>query len=199
MPTVRTTRPRKTWDGSTIKFLTQTELRSLLRVIKNKRDYAIFLLAYRHGLRVSEIGLLQVGDLDLSRFQIMIHRVKDSISGEHVMQPDEVKAVKACLRDRGYESPILFTSKRRNPISTRQLDNLMKDYGKLADIPKDKRHFHVLKHSITTHLLQGGARLHTVNAWVGHASIKNTMIYTHISNPERDEEVRRVMTTPSVV
>ena len=43
----------------TIHFLTQDELRRLFKVMKSKRDRAIFLVAYRHGLRASEIGLLQ--------------------------------------------------------------------------------------------------------------------------------------------
>jgi hypothetical protein len=43
---------------------------------------------------------------------------------------------KAYLRHRPYESPTLFTSKRRDPINRRQLDTLMKHYGELADIPE---------------------------------------------------------------
>ncbi|MDA2933546.1 site-specific integrase [Acidobacteria bacterium AH-259-D05] len=49
----------------TIYFLTQEELRRLLSVISKRRDKAIFLTAYRHGLRASEIGLLQRSDVDL--------------------------------------------------------------------------------------------------------------------------------------
>jgi len=46
-------------DARTIHFLTQDELRRLFKVIRSKRDKAIFPVAYRHGLRASEIGLLQ--------------------------------------------------------------------------------------------------------------------------------------------
>ena len=49
--------PRR--DERVINFLTQDELRQLFKVIHSKRDKAIFLVAYRHGLRASEIGLLQ--------------------------------------------------------------------------------------------------------------------------------------------
>ena len=57
-----------------LKFLTQTELRRLLDQAKkeSKRDYAIFLLAYRHGLRASEVGLLHVDDVDFSRRRVQL-------------------------------------------------------------------------------------------------------------------------------
>jgi integrase len=63
-------------------------------------DKAIFLLAYRHGLRASEVGLLHVEDLDFKTLRIMIHRLKGSHSGEHPLQSDEAKAIKAYLRER---------------------------------------------------------------------------------------------------
>jgi integrase len=62
--------------SETIKFLTLDETRRLFKAITDKRDKAIFLLAYRHGLRASEIGLLQVSDLDLKRLRVMVHRLE---------------------------------------------------------------------------------------------------------------------------
>jgi integrase len=187
------------WTADSIKYLSTEQLKSFLRVIERKRDSALFLLAYRHGLRASEIGLLRVADLDLTHHRITIHRLKRSLSGVHPMQPDEVKAIKAYLRQRSFDSPILFTSERHNPISRRQLDVLMKGYGKQAKIPEDRRHFYVLKHSIATHLLAAGADLAFVRDWLGHASIKNTMIYAQLISPKRDEQARRLFMSAEVV
>ncbi len=119
----------------------------LPRARRTKRNKAIFLVAYRHGLRASEVGLLRTSDLDFKKLRIMLHRLKGSYSGEHPLQQDEAKAIKAYLRERDHESPILFTSNRGDPISRRTLDWLMKTYGAEANIPPEKRHFHVLKHS----------------------------------------------------
>jgi site-specific recombinase XerD len=57
----------KTWNAQTIQFLTQPELHQLTGVITSKRDRAIFLLAYRYGLRASEVGMLQVADVNLEQ------------------------------------------------------------------------------------------------------------------------------------
>jgi integrase len=78
----------------TIKFLTLNEINRLFSVIQDKRDKAIFLLGYWHGLRASEIGLLNVQDLDFQKQRIMVHRLKGSLSGVHLMQPDEARLFK---------------------------------------------------------------------------------------------------------
>jgi len=188
-----------TWTAQKIHFLTQPELRALFRVITRKRDRALFLVAYRHGLRASEVGMLQIDDLNLAQQRLTIQRLKGSLAGIHPLRADEVTALKAYLRERKSHSPSLFLSQRGTPISRRQLDTLMKHYGDLADIPASKRHFHVLKHSIATHLLDAGADLRFVQDWVGHASIKNTVIYAQLTSRRRDAEARKVFTSPYVV
>jgi type 1 fimbriae regulatory protein FimB len=175
-----------------IKFFTPDELRRLLSAAKKQssRDYALMLTGYRHGLRASEIGLLQVSDLDYKRMQLRVHRVKGSFGGEHLMQPDEVRAIKTWLRARPHESPYLFTSNRNLPIDRTTLDWLMKGYGEKLKLPADKRHFHVLKHSIATHMLEAGADLRFVQDWLGHSNIQNTVIYTHLVSHSRTEKAR---------
>jgi site-specific recombinase XerD len=188
-----------TWTAQKIHFLTQPELRALFRVITRRRDRALFLVAYRHGLRASEVGLLQVDDLNLAQQRLTVHRLKRSLPGVYPLRTDEVSALKAYLRERKSPSPSLFLSQRGTPISRRQLDTLMKRYGEAAGIPVSKRHFHVLKHSIATHLLDAGADLRFVQDWVGHASIKNTVVYAQLTSRRRDEEARRVFASPYVV
>jgi site-specific recombinase XerD len=79
------------------------------------------------------------------------------------------------------------------------LDVLIKEYGKRAGIPESKRHFHVLKHSIATHLLDAGADLRFVQDWIGHASIRNTVIYAQLTSRRRDEEARKVFASQYAV
>jgi site-specific recombinase XerD len=183
--------PRPKTD--TIKFLSQDEAGRLFHELgENKRNKAIFLVAYRHGLRASEVGLLRTSDLDFKKLRIMVHRLKGSYSGEHPLQPDEAKAIKAYLRERDHESPILFTSNRHDPISRRTLDWLMKTYGAVANLPPEKQHFHVLKHSIATHLLDAGADLRFVQDWLGHSNIQNTIVYTYLTSRNREDSARKV-------
>jgi hypothetical protein len=78
----------------TIRFLTLGELARLFAVVRaSPRNRALFLIAYRHGLRASEVGLLLTDDLDFRALRIMVLRLKGSHSGAHPMQPDEAKAL----------------------------------------------------------------------------------------------------------
>jgi len=52
----------------------------------------------------------------------------------------------------------------------------MQTEGEAADLPREKRKFHCLKHSIATHVLAAGADLAFVKDWLGHANIPNTTI-----------------------
>lgn len=69
----------------TIEFLTREEMEALLKAIPNKRDKAVFLMAYRHGLRASEVGMLRVSDIDFKGQRIKLHRLKGSLDGNHTM------------------------------------------------------------------------------------------------------------------
>jgi site-specific recombinase XerD len=186
-------------DARTIHFLTQDELRRLFKVIHTKRDKAIFLVAYRHGLRASEIGLLQRADVDAKQGRISIHRLKGSISGVYPMQPDALKAVHSYVRTRADESPYLFLSSRNVPISRFMLHHLMQTYGEAAGLPQEKRKFHALKHSIATHLLDAGADLAFVKDWLGHANIQNTTIYARLTTATLHAQARTIFASHRVV
>jgi integrase len=177
-------------QAAEIKYLSQDELGALLKVIPLGRDRAIFLVAYRHGLRASEVGLLRIEDVDLEAERLNVHRLKGSLGGVHPIRPDERRRLKAHIK--GRKSGVLFPSNRGTPISRFQLDHLMHQYAERAGISADKRHFHVLKHSVATHMLSNGAELHLVRDWLGHRSIKSTEVYARLINPVRDQMASRV-------
>ncbi len=184
-----------------LNYLSQEELKRLLKVVKSEsvRDYAIFLLAYRHGLRASEVGLIQVEDIDFHRQKIFIKRLKGSLSGEQLMWPDEVRAVKRYLKIRGKYPGPLFLSRNKNPISRGQLHYLFVKYAEKAGIPPHKRHFHTLKHSLAVHLLDAGADVMIVKELLGHKNIKNTLVYAQLTARKRDELHRKFLSTPMIV
>lgn len=180
------------------KYLTQDEVKRLFRVIDNKRDKAIFMVAYYHGLRPSEVGLIQVDDVDLGRNRIRITRLKNGNSQEYPMKPNEVRAVRAWMNERIKNLPWLFYAKGSLPMPRRSLHYLINIYGEKAGIPQGKRHFHILRHSIATHLLDAGADIRFVQDWLGHKNIQNTIVYAQLSNPARDKQALKLFASPMI-
>lgn len=115
------------------------------------------------------------------------------------MHPDEVKLLKSYLRCRSDNSDILFATSRTTPIYRSTLDYLTKRYGELASVPEDKRHFHALKHSIATHLLDAGADISFVQDWLGHTQIQNTRIYSKLTSRAREEQARKLFASPRII
>lgn len=182
-----------------ITYLTQDEVKRLFDVIKSRRDKALFRIAYRHGLRASEVGLLRKSDVDWDRMKIYVHRLKGGLSGEQIMDTDEVRELRSYLRQRKDNSEILFLSKKGNPIGARQLNYLMRIYCEETGIPKEKSHFHSLRHSIGVHLMDAGADVLFVRDILGHKNIQNTLIYAQITSVRRDEIHRQLLGSSRIV
>ena len=101
-------RPIRTKRGQLI-FLTPAETLAVLKAARERstRDWAMILLAYRHGLRASEVCGLKLADVDLKAGSIFVRRLKGSLQTmqplyQHRGQPllDETNAVRAWLRKR---------------------------------------------------------------------------------------------------
>ena len=186
-------------NTDTIHYLTQDELTRLFGVVESKRDQAIFRVAYTYGLRASEIGLLERDDVDFERLKIRIRRLKGSISSEYPLTKEAQRDLKRYLRSRQDTSPILFPSNQGLPIHRKTLYAMMGKYGERAGLPKEKRKFHALKHSIAVHLLDAEMDVMFVKDWLGHKNIQNTMVYAQLTNRTRDELARRAFASAKVV
>jgi len=182
-------------------YLMQGEIKKLFTVIRSKRDKALFLIAYRHGLRASEVALLKKQDIDFNRHKIFIWRLKSGVSGEQLLQEDEVKVLRSYIRSRNErdENDILFLSQKGGGIGSRAIDHLMKKYCALGKISSEKAHFHVLRHSIAIHLLDAGADVLFVKDILGHRNIQNTLIYAQYTSRKRDEIHRNLFLTGRIV
>src|SRR5437588_11236043 len=121
-------------------FLTPDEVASLLRAAKKgrhgARNHAMILIAYRHGLRASEVTGLRVSDIDLKRGTIYCRRAKNSRSSLHPLKPDEAAAVEQVLRHRNVRtSDYVFQSERSEKLSRSAFWRVVAQAGERAGLP----------------------------------------------------------------
>ena len=169
-------------------YLTRNEVASLLRAAKKSRhgarDYAMILLAYRHGLRASELVNLRVSDLDLHAGTIYCRRSKGGRRSVHPMKADEIDAVKRVLGRRKWpQSDSVFQSDRVETMTRSAFWRIVSQAGKRAQLPV-KAYAHQLRHACGYYLANKGCDLRLIQDYLGHKQIQNTVRYTAL-NPAR--------------
>lgn len=172
------------------KYLKEGELRQLLEAPRRMRDRLIIKLLYETGMRVGELSSLTIGDVDLESGEITIQHAKRHQEGRKV--PIVNSWTKTMLRDyigtRKNRKDPLFVSNKRGPLSRRQIERLVHNYGTEVGLDKDKKHPHVLRHTHAVHALKSGIDLRTLQQNLGHSSIEVTAIYLTMDIDDRKEE-----------
>lgn len=174
-----------------ISYLTKAQVQDLLDMVQGVRDRAVFTVAYWRGLRASEVGKLRLEDYRPNDRRLFVRRVKGGISSEYIISPAEKQALDAWLKVRGPDPGPLFPARGSAPVgpgvSRQRLHNLMVAYATQLGFPEDRRHFHCLRHSIATHLVEQGMDIMLIRDWLGHRDIASTMVYARVTNPARDK------------
>lgn len=184
---------RRTRSQSMI-HLEPAEVLGVLKVAKARgaREWSMILLAYKHGLRASEVCNIRLDDVDLKNGNIIVERLKGSLRTtqaltEHRGEPllNELKALREWLRHRPDDgSDFLFVSQKGGRLDRCQFFRLFRSIAAAAGLPPEKQHPHALKHSIATHLVSANVNLALVKQQLGHKSIGSTMRYVTTSDQQ---------------
>lgn len=165
-------------------YLTRQEVHRLAKAAKagrqGARDALMIRLAFEHGLRVSELVGLKWQAVSFAEQQLTVTRAKGSISGTHPLQGETLRALRRFHREQGQPvQGFMFSSERGAPLST---DGFRRLFGRLsARVLGVQWHPHALRHACGYHLINSGVDLRTVQAYMGHASIQNTVTYTQLT------------------
>src|ERR1700676_3076938 len=140
-------------NRSTMTYLSPEEVLAVLKAARARsiRDWAMVLVAYRHGLRASEVCGLKLSDVNLKDQTIRVARLKGSMLTTQPLVPprgqpllDELAAVRAWLKTRPADgSDFLFTSQKGGRLDRTQFFRVFRTVAESAGLPRGKRHPHV--------------------------------------------------------
>ena len=189
-------------DKSLPKFLTPDEVEQILNNTKIEtpagyRNRTILELLWAAGMRISELSGLNFGDLNLEQNEIRVFgkgskeriilitdRAKSYL--ERYIQTARPLIAKGFDIGEPDENSPVFINNTGYRLQTRTVRNAINEIVERISLPKHVTP-HVFRHSFATHLIENGADLRVVQELLGHASISNTQIYTHVSTKHLKE------------
>src|ERR1700730_15497972 len=165
-------------------ILTHEEAIRLIDSASNLFHRAMLMTVYSTGMRRAEMCQLKVADIDSDRMLIHIRQGKGRRDRDVPLSPKLLETLRQYwlwMRPKTYLFPGTVNGSRADkPITPKMLWEACREAAQRAGITKAVRP-HLLRHSFATHLLEGGADLPTLQALLGHADLKPTSIYLHLS------------------
>lgn len=165
-------------------YLTEAEVDRLIEAARKRgrngaRDACAILLAYRHGLRASELVALQWAQMDLRQGRLHVNRAKGGIESVHPLHGPELRA----LRPLQGKSPYVFVTEAGTPVTTAWLLRMVQRTGEAAGLPFQV-HPHMLRHATGYKLANDGADTRSLAHYLGHRNLQSTARYTALA-PDR--------------
>ena len=171
-------------DVRSREYLTDKEVEALMKAARNTgrhghRDATLILMAYRHGLRISELVSLRWDQVDLTKGLLHVVRLKNGVDSTHPIRGPEIRALRRLKRDYP-DSPYVFVTERGGPLTDSTARKLVARAGREAGLPFPV-HPHMLRHGCGFKLANDGHDTRAVQHYLGHRNIQHTCRYTELA------------------
>ncbi len=164
--------------------LTEREVERLIEAMKGNRwghrDATMVLIAFRHGLRASELVDLLWDQVDLEHALLHVRRLKNGSPATHPLTGKELRALRRLQREQDTKSPFVFIAERGTPFTRRGFQAMVERAGEATGFDM-KIHPHMLRHACGFKLANDGVDTRTIQAYLGHKSIQHTVRYTELA------------------
>jgi len=165
-------------------YLTEAEINKIITAARNigrhgNRDAAMILLAFRHGLRVSELISLRWQQVDLKSGLLQVHRLKNGLDSTHPLFGSELRALRKVQRQYP-DTQYVFLSERKSPMTASTFAKLLSRAAEMAEVGI-LVHPHMLRHSTGYKLANDENDTRSIQQYLGHRNIRHTTRYTELS------------------
>jgi len=175
---------RKNSEVRSREHLTPDEVDKLISTARSlgrhgHRDATLILMAFRHGLRVSELVALRWDMVDLKQGLLHVSRLKNGVPSTHPVRGPELRALRKLQRDYP-DTPYLFVTERKGPLTTSTVRKILSRAGEHANIGFPV-HPHMLRHATGYKLANDGHDTRAIQHYLGHKNIQHTVRYTELA------------------
>ena len=175
-------------SGREREYLTPGEVDRLVKTARGRgrygqRDSLAILMAFRHGLRVSELVGSQV---DFVTQRLTVHRLKGSLDSTHPIEGDELRELRKLARTQETGTRFLFMTERAAPVSVAWFQRMLSRVGVECGLPLV--HPHMLRHATGFALADKDRKVREIQDYLGHRNIQNTVGYTRLA-PSRFDTI----------
>ena len=189
MPKLTFPKRHKHRDVRSREHLTPPEVEKLRKAARSlgrhgDRNDTMILLAYRHGLRVSELINLRWDQLDLDQGLFHVRRVKNGVPSTHPLTGVEMRALRKLKRLAG-DAAYVFLSERKGPLTDSSVRKMIAQAGEVAELGFPV-HPHQLRHGCGYKLANAKQDTRAIQLYLGHRNIQHTVRYTAMA-PHRFE------------
>lgn len=161
--------------------LSVDEVQRMFNVCENKKHKVILALLYSCSLRVSELINLKWSHIDRSRMIINIIQAKGKKDRQVPLNDKLINLLEDYYREYSPKEYVLngqFDLK----YSDRSVGEVVKQLASKAGIKNKRVYTHLMRHTSATHLVENGIDINIIQKLLGHASVRTTHLYTHLSH-----------------
>ena len=167
-------------------YLTRDEVDAMIAAARKaggrtaERNALLIMLAYRQGLRATEVTSLRWDQVDLKAGRLRVPRLKHGDASTHPLRGPELRAIRAWKRGQN-GSPYVFSSLRGGPITRRTVHHIVVQAAMAAGISFPD-HPHMLRHGTGFYLANRGHDTRSIQLYLGHKNIQHTVRYTRLAS-----------------
>jgi integrase len=178
---------RKNQELRSREHLTPDEVERLIAAARlrgryGNRDALLIMLAFRHGLRASELIALRWDQIDFKAGTLHVNRLKQGSSSTHPIRGPEIRLLHTWQNEQD-GGTYIFTSERGGPMTRVNVHYVVTRAALAAGI-EFPVHAHMLRHATGFYLANAGQDTRAIQLYLGHKNIQHTVRYTELS-PQR--------------
>lgn len=160
--------------------LSQQECRELFKAPRLLKHKFLLAFAYAGGLRMNELRMLKIADVDLNRKQVHVKQGKGKKDKYVVLSNYIAQSFEKYLAEVKPQVYLFEGLTLGEPMGERSVQYVINEALQKTTIKKSVS-MHTLRHSYATHLLEDGVNIQTIQKLLGHADMRTTLVYLHVA------------------